>query len=123
LSAQLNLDQVKAKSYSRPYMRRLMANLSVAVKPGDQVAAFATVINIGRPEPKEAVASIAITDAQKMSVERGCMPSSQSPGDSVQCVVRRIPSTSKEADQTTRIAASLDNVASDQLIDVQMPLQ
>ena len=70
------------------------------------------------------VEKTAITDAQKMSVGTvGVCQVLNHPETAVQCVVRRIPSTSKEADQTTRIAASLDNVASDQLIEVQMPLQ
>ncbi len=125
LSAQLNVDQIKAKiAQSSLYAPIDGTILSVSVKPGDQAAAFATVMTIGRPEPKEAVASIAITDAQKMSVGTiGVCQVLNHPETAVQCVVRRIPSTSKEADQTTRVAASLDNVAADQLIDVQMPLQ
>ncbi|MBI1277988.1 MAG: HlyD family efflux transporter periplasmic adaptor subunit [Anaerolineaceae bacterium] len=125
LSAQLNVDQVKAKiAQSSLYAPIDGTILSVSVKPGDQAAAFATVITIGRPDPKEAVASIAITDAQKMSVGTvGVCQVLNHPETAVQCVVRRIPSTSKEADQTTRVAASLDNVAADQLIEVQMPLQ
>ncbi len=125
LSAQLNVDQVKAKiAQSSLYAPIDGTILSVSVKPGDQAAAFATVMTIGRPDPKEAVASIAITDAQKMSVGTvGVCQVLNHPETAVQCVVRRIPSTSKEADQTTRVAASLDNVAADQLIEVQMPLQ
>ena len=125
LSAQLSVDQVNAKiAQSSLYAPIDGQVLSVSVKPGDNVNAFATVITIGRPEPKEAVASIAITDAQKMSVGTvGVCQVLNHPETAVQCVVRRIPATSKEADQTTRIAASLENVATDQLIEVQMPLQ
>ncbi len=125
LSAQLSLDQVKAKIVQSSLYAPIDGTiLSVSVKPGDQAAAFATVITIGRPDPKEAVASIAITDAQKMSVGTiGVCQVLNHPETAVQCVIRRIPSTSKEADQTTRVAASLDNVAADQLIEVQMPLQ
>ena len=125
LSAQLSVDQVNAKiAQSSLYAPIDGQVLSVSVKPGDNINAFATVITIGRPEPKEAVASIAITDAQKMSVGTvGVCQVLNHPETAVQCVVRRIPATSKEADQTTRIAASLENVATDQLIEVQMPLQ
>ncbi len=125
LSAQLNVDQIKANiARSSLYAPIDGQILSVAIKPGDQATAFATVITIGRPEPKEAVASLAITDAQKLSVGTvGVCQVLNRPETAVQCVVRRIPSTSKEADQTTRVAASLENVASDQLIEVQMPLQ
>ncbi len=125
LSAQLSVDQVNAKiAQSSLYAPIDGQVLSVSAKPGDNVNAFATVITIGRPEPKEAVASIAITDAQKMSVGTvGVCQVLNHPETAVQCVVRRIPATSKEADQTTRIAASLENVATDQLIEVQMPLQ
>ncbi len=45
------------------------------------------------------------------------------PDTAVQCVVRRLPLSAQDADQTTRIAATLPDVAEGQLIDVQMPLQ
>jgi hypothetical protein len=39
------------------------------------------------------------------------------PETAVQCIVRQIPLTSRDADQTTRIAASLEEVAQGQLIE------
>ena len=45
------------------------------------------------------------------------------PDTAVQCVVRRMPISAQDADQTTRVAATLPNVAEGQLIDIQMPLQ
>jgi multidrug efflux pump subunit AcrA (membrane-fusion protein) len=124
-SAQLNIDQIKAKiAQSSLYSPIDGQVLSVTIKPGDQVQAFTTVITVGKPEPKEAVASLAYTDAQRMSVGMvGICQIVNRPETAVQCVVRRIPLSSKDADQTTRVAASLEKVASDQLIQVQMPLQ
>jgi hypothetical protein len=46
------------------------------------------------------------------------------PETAVQCVVRRIPTSARDADQTTRVAASLEDLKlpTGQLIDIQMPL-
>ncbi len=126
-SAQLQIDQINAQiaqsSLTAPMDGEV---LSVSIKPGDAVKAFDTVITIGRPEPKEAIASLAIGDAQQLSVGMvGVCQVLNRPETAVQCVVRRIPLTSKDADQTTRVAASLEdlNLATNQIIDVQMPLK
>jgi multidrug efflux pump subunit AcrA (membrane-fusion protein) len=98
--------------------------LSVIIKPGDQVKAFDTVITIGRANPKEVIASIAIGDAQKLSVGLvGIAQVVNRPETAVQCIVRRIPQNARDADQTTRVAASFDNLATGTLIEVEMPLQ
>jgi hypothetical protein len=96
----------------------------VTIKPGDQAAAFAVVLTMGRPDPKEVVASIAIGDAQKLSIGMvgTCLVANQ-PETAVQCAVRRIPLTAQEPDQTTRVAASLENLRTDTIVEVKMPTQ
>ncbi len=98
--------------------------LDVTIAPGDSVTAYKTVITIGRPDPKEAIASLAFADAQRLSVSMiGVCQVVNQPDTAVQCIVRRLPLSAQDADQTTRIAATLPDVTEGQLIDVQMPLE
>lgn len=124
-SAQLRIDQINQSiAQSSLYAPIDGQVLEVTIKPGDQVEAFNTVLVLGRPEPKEVIASLPIADAQRLSVGLvGVCQVSNQPATAVQCVVRQIPLSTRDADQTTRVAASLENVAPDQLIEVTMPLQ
>jgi multidrug efflux pump subunit AcrA (membrane-fusion protein) len=124
-SAQLNIDQIEQKiANSSLYAPINGVILDVLIKPGDSVQAYSTVISIGLPEPKEVIASLAISDANRLSVGMiGVCQVMNQPDTAVECVVRRIPLSSRDADQTTRVAASLENVADNQLIQVQMPLE
>jgi hypothetical protein len=83
------------------------------------------VIVVGLLEPHEVIASLAFGDAQQLSVGLvGTCNVLNRPETAVQCVVRQIPLSSRDADQTTRIAASLEEAAADQaVVEVQMPLQ
>jgi multidrug efflux pump subunit AcrA (membrane-fusion protein) len=123
-SAQLSIDQINQKILESSLFAPIDGViLEVTVRPGDAVQAYATVIVIALPEPKEVIASLAITDANRLSV--GMVGSCQvvnQPQTAVGCAVRSIPLSSKDADQTTRVAASLANVADNQLIEVEMPL-
>ena len=40
-------------------------SMATCWQPGDAVQAYATVINIGQPQPHEVIASLPITDAQE----------------------------------------------------------
>jgi len=124
-SAQLAIDQIKQKIANSSLFAPIDGViLEVDISPGDMVQAYETVIVIGLPEPKEVVASLAISDANKLSVGMtGVCQVMNRPETAVGCVVRSIPLSSKEADQTTRVAASLQNVAENQLIEVQLPLE
>ncbi|MFN8447470.1 MAG: HlyD family efflux transporter periplasmic adaptor subunit [Anaerolineae bacterium] len=124
-TAQLNIEQIQAKiAQSSLYAPTDGVVLEVTISPGDQVTAYNAVITIGRPEPKEAIASLAFSDAQRLSVGMvGVCQVVNQPDTAVQCVVRRLPVSSRDADQTTRVAATLPDVAEGQLIDIQMPLQ
>lgn len=124
-SAQLQIDQINASiAQSSLYATIDGVVLEVNIQAGDQVEAFTTVITIAIPEPREAIAQIAINDAQQMSVGMvGICQVANRPETAVQCIVRQIPLSSRDADQTTRVAASFDELESGQLIEVQMPLQ
>jgi multidrug efflux pump subunit AcrA (membrane-fusion protein) len=125
-SAQLRIDQINANiARSSLYAPIDGQILEVNVKPGDNVQAFATVIVIGKPDPREAIANIAIGDAQRLSVGLiGVCQVANRPETAVQCIVRRLPVSARDADQTTRVAASLDgNLPIGTLIEVEMPLQ
>jgi multidrug efflux pump subunit AcrA (membrane-fusion protein) len=125
-AAQLQVDQIKnniaQSSLKSPSDGEV---LEVTIKPGDAVKAYDSVMTIGRQEPKEIVASIAIGDAQRLSVGLiGICEVLNKPETAVQCIVRRLPLSAKDADQSTRIAASLEDLKliTGTLIDVQMPL-
>jgi HlyD family secretion protein len=124
-SAQLRIDQIRADiARSSLYAPIEGVVLEVNIRPGDQIQAFDAVIVIGLPEPQEAVANLAIGDAQRLSVGMvGVCQIINNPDSAVQCVVRQIPLSARDADQTTRVAASLDNVPTNQLIEIAMPLQ
>jgi multidrug efflux pump subunit AcrA (membrane-fusion protein) len=124
-SVQLNIDQIRADiAASSLYSPIDGVVLEVNVAAGDQAEAFDTVIIVGLPEPQEAIASLAIGDAQRLSVGMtGVCQVLNDPDSAVQCVVRQIPLSSRDADQTTRVAASFEDVANNQLIEIQMPLQ
>ncbi|MHB8629262.1 MAG: efflux RND transporter periplasmic adaptor subunit [Aggregatilineales bacterium] len=124
-AAQLTVDQILASiKQSSLYAPSSGEVLEVNIKPGDMVKAFDLVIVIGRPTPKEAVANLAIGDAQQLSIGLvGVCQAINQPETAVQCAVRRIPLDARESDQTTRIAASLDGLLTGQLVEVKMPLQ
>jgi HlyD family secretion protein len=123
-SAQLNIDQLNQKiADSSLYAPIDGVILEVAIAPGDAVQAYAKVIVIGLPEPKEVIASLAITDANRLSVGMtGACQVVNRPETAVGCIVRSIPLSSRDADQTTRVAASLKDLPDNQLVEVQMPL-
>ncbi|MEZ4671078.1 MAG: HlyD family efflux transporter periplasmic adaptor subunit [Anaerolineae bacterium] len=124
-SAQLRIDQINNSiAQSSLYAPIDGVVLEVTIKPGDQAQAFDTVITIALPEPKEVIASLAFNDAQRMSVGLvGICQEANKPETAVQCAVRQIPASSRDADQTTRIAAALEGLESGQLVDVDMPIQ
>jgi multidrug efflux pump subunit AcrA (membrane-fusion protein) len=126
-SDQLKIDQIKAQIAQSSLVSPVDGEvLTVSIKPGDQVTAFTVVIVVGKPLPKEAAASIPIGDAQRLSI--GLVGECQvinRPETAVQCVVRRIPRDARDPDQTTRVAASLEdlNLRTGQIIEIKMPLQ
>lgn len=124
-SAQLNIDQINAEiANSSLYAPIDGVILDVYIKSGDNVQAYSTVIIIGLPQPKEIIATLAIADAQRLTIGGlGVCQVVNQPETAVQCAVRRFPINTRDSDQTTRVAASLENVPDNQLIEVNIPLE
>ncbi|WP_162909694.1 efflux RND transporter periplasmic adaptor subunit [Aggregatilinea lenta] len=124
-SAQLNIDQINEDiANASLYAPIDGVVLQVNIATGDSATAYSTVIVIGLPEPKEVIASLALTDANNLAVGMtGACQVMNQPDTAVGCAVRRIPLNSSDSDQTTRVAASLEGVADNQLIEVDIPLE
>lgn len=122
--AQLNIDQILGDiAQSSLYAPIDGVVLEVNVSPGNATAAFDTVMTIAIPEPLEVIANLAFNDTQKLSVGMiGKCELMNQPDTAVQCVIRQVPLSNRDADQTVRVAASLDNIPSGQLVEVEMPL-
>ncbi len=124
-SAQLDVDQIVAQiAQSSLYAPIDGVVLEVNVTPGDDVAAFDVVLTLALPEPLEAIANLAFNDTQNLSVGMiGVCEIFNQSETAVQCVIRRLPISSRDADQTVRVAATLDNAELGGLIQIVMPLQ
>lgn len=123
-SAQLSVDQIIADiQRSTLYAPMDGVVLEVAVSAGDAVGAFEVVMTIGIPEPKEVIATLPFADTQRLSVGMtGACQLANQPETAVGCIVRQIPLSNQDADQTTRVAASLEDVPDGQLVEVTVPL-
>ncbi|HEX2620621.1 MAG TPA: hypothetical protein VHL11_10745 [Phototrophicaceae bacterium] len=98
--------------------------LSVDISPGDDVRAFVPVITVALPEPLEAVAEgLPFNDIQDLSVGDIGVCSISNPELSVQCIIRSLPLSSSDADQTVRVAATLPEATLGQSIEVVLPLE
>jgi HlyD family secretion protein len=124
-SAQLSVDQIVAQiAEASLYAPIDGVVLEVNVSAGDSATAFETVITLALPEPLEAIASLAFNDTQSLSVGMiGECEEFNHPETRVQCIIRQLPLSSRDADQTVRVAASLDGVELGGLVDIDMPLQ
>lgn len=122
--AQLNIDQIRGDiAQSSLYSPIDGVVLEVNISPGDSVAAFDPIITIAIPEPLEVQANLAFNDTQSLSVGMiGVCELMNRPETAVQCVVRQVPLSNRDADQTVRVAATLNEIPSGQLIEVDMPL-
>ncbi len=100
--------------------------LEVTIQPGASVEAYVTVITLAVADPKETVVQLAFNDSQRLNVgmKGTCSPLNR-PELVVECVVRRIPSSSRDVDQTTRVAADFygDEAELSALINVKMALE
>lgn len=122
--AQLNIDQIQGDiAQSSLFAPIDGVVLEVNVSPGDSVQAFDTVITIAIPEPLEVNANLAFNDTQQLSVGMvGTCELMNRPETAVQCVIRQVPISNRDADQSVRVAATLEEIPSGQLIEVDMPL-
>jgi multidrug efflux pump subunit AcrA (membrane-fusion protein) len=126
ISAQMRVDQLKEQiAQSSLYAPIDGVVLEVIISPGDSVQAYTTVITLAIPEPSEAIANLAFNDTQRLDVNMvGTCQVANRPETKVLCAIRQIPLSSRDADQSVRIGAQLEDMATlGQLIDVEMPLQ
>ncbi|MEL6528019.1 MAG: HlyD family efflux transporter periplasmic adaptor subunit [Chloroflexota bacterium] len=97
--------------------------LEVMIQPGDNVSAYTGVITLAIPQPLEAIANLAFNDTQLLQVGQiGICEEANNPDSRVQCVIRQLPLSSNDVDQTVRVAATLPDLQSGSLIDVTMTL-
>ena len=122
--AQLRIDQINANIVQSSLFAPIDGVvLEVTISPGDNVQAFNTVMTIAIPEPLEVVANLAFNDIQRLSVGMvGICELMNQPDTAVQCVIRQVPISNRDADQSVRVAATLLGIPSGQLIEVEMPL-
>ncbi len=123
--AQLRVDQLREQiAQSSLYSPLDGVVLEVTIRSGDSVRAYETVISVGLLEPKEIIANLGFSDTQNLSVGLvGVCQVINQPETAVQCAVRQIPLSNRDADQSTRVVASLPGVPDNQLIEVRMPLE
>ncbi len=125
-SAQMRIDEIKAEiALSSLFAPIDGVVLEVSIAPGDSVQAFNTVITIAIPEPKEVIAALAFNDTQQMNVGMvGVCQVMNQPESAVGCAVRQIPLSSRDADQSVRVAADFGaGLPLGQLVEAEMPLQ
>lgn len=123
-SAQLSIDQINENiAQSSLYAPIDGLVLEVLVTPGTSVQAYDAVMTLALPEPLETIASLAFTDTQQLSVGQVgvCYPLNAEE-QAVQCAIRQVPLSNRDADQTVRVAATLPDIQQGQVINVEMPL-
>lgn len=97
--------------------------LEVTIRPADTVQAFVGVITLALPEPLEAIANVPFNDTQLLQIGQiGICEEANKPETRVQCIIRQLPLSRNDVDQTTRVAATLPNTISGALIDITMTL-
>lgn len=99
--------------------------LDIRAQTGASVQSFAPVITIALPAPFEVVATLSANDVQQLDIGRiGICQVAGRTETMLQCLVRRIPLTSADTDQTVRLAADFqEELATGQLIETRIPLQ
>ena len=125
-TTQLRIDQLNDQiTQSSLYSPIDGVVLQVSIQPGDTVEAFNAVITVGLPTPLEIIADgLPLADAQRLSIGLlGVCYVLNQPDTAVECAVRQIPLTARDVDQTTRVAASFDELPSGTIIQAEMPLQ
>jgi len=95
--------------------------LDINVSRGDEITPFQDVMTLALPEPLEVFVNMSAEDSQRLQVgEIGICAAAGRPETAVQCIVRQIPSGNGSG--AIRIAASLTDVAQNEIIVVSMPV-
>ena len=125
IEAQISLDrtreQINQSTLVAPFAGVV---IEVTIQPGDQVQAFTTVITIALPEPLEAIANLSFNDIQLLQIGQvGICRDANNPDLEVQCVIRQLPLSNRDVDQTVRVAASLPELQQGALVEAEMTLR
>jgi len=125
IEAQLSVDRTKQQIAQSTLVAPFDGVvLEVTIKAGDAVQAFTSVITIALPQPLEAIATLTFTETQLLQIGQiGTCEEANKDETRVQCIVRQLPLSNRDVDQTVRVAATLPNTPQGALIDVTMTLQ
>jgi HlyD family secretion protein len=98
--------------------------VEIPIQSGDTVEAFATVITLALPEPLEAIANLSFNDIQLLQIGQvGICRDANNTDLEVQCIIRQLPLTNRDIDQTVRVAATLPEMPRGGLVEVEMTLR
>ena len=98
--------------------------IEVTIQPGDNVQAFTTVITIALPEPLEVNATMSFNDTQLLQIGQiGECRDANNPDLEVQCIIRQLPLSGRDVDQTVRVAATLPELQQGALVEAEMTLR
>ena len=99
--------------------------LEVSIKPGDQIQPHDKVITLALDQPREVVVTANYNEIREVSEGLvGICELSGRPETAVHCLVRRVPATADDIDQTIRLAADFDQQTQrGQSIDVFLPIR
>lgn len=98
--------------------------IEITIQPGDQVEAFSTVITLALPEPLEAIANLSFNDIQLLQIGQvGICRDANNPDLEVQCIIRQLPLSNRDIDQTVRVAATLPELPQGALVEAEMTLR
>ncbi|MDQ7024193.1 MAG: HlyD family efflux transporter periplasmic adaptor subunit [Anaerolineae bacterium] len=98
--------------------------IEVTIQAGDTVQAFTTVITIALPEPLEGIANLSFNDIQLLQIGQvGICRDANNPDLEVQCIIRNLPLSNRDVDQTVRVAATLPELQQGALVEAEMTLR
>jgi HlyD family secretion protein len=122
--AQLAIDETRAKIAQSTLIAPFDGVvLEITIRSGDSVEAYTAVITLALPEPREAIAELAYNDILLLQVGQiGTCEESNKPETAVQCVIRQLPLTNRDVDQSVRVAATMPDSQQGALIDITMIL-
>jgi multidrug resistance efflux pump len=98
--------------------------LEVTIRPGDAVEAYVAVITLALPEPHEAIAELSTNQINQIEIGQvGTCEEANNEEVVVQCVIRQLPLTANDVDQSVRVAATLPDTQEGALINITMVLE
>lgn len=125
IDAQLSVDRTKEQIAQSTLVAPFDGViLEVTIRAADSIQAFTAVITMALPEPLEIITTLTFTETQFLQIGQiGTCEEATREETRVQCVVRQLPLSNQDVDQTVRVAATLPNTLAGGLIDVTMVLR